>query len=168
MYNMNINLGFNFRLEILILICVILLIGSVHLFLSCCRCNMFSVSEGFTPANTNFGQSSEYILGQKPISMQNWGTANMIVTPGTATWGMPNLTMIKGQTLDSGVKNILNRPEQPIPLPEGELSMFATTQFKPECCPNAYSNSSGCACMTMKQYNYLIERGGNNVPYSEY
>jgi hypothetical protein len=48
------------------------------------------------------------------------------------------------------------------------LSMFANTPFKPECCPNAYSNSSGCACMTTNQYNYLISRGGNNVPYSEY
>jgi hypothetical protein len=60
------------------------------------------------------------------------------------------------------------RPEQPIPLPEGQLSMFANTEFKPECCPNAYSNGSGCACMTVKQFEYVKQRGGNNVPYSEY
>ena len=58
--------------------------------------------------------------------------------------------------------------EQPVPLPEGEMLMFANTPFKPECCPNTYSNSSGCACMTGNQYNYLITRGSNNVPYSEY
>ena len=46
--------------------------------------------------------------------------------------------------------------------------MFANTPFKPECCPNAFSNSSGCACMTGGQFNYLVERGGNNIPYSEY
>jgi hypothetical protein len=46
--------------------------------------------------------------------------------------------------------------------------MFKKTPFKPECCPNTYSNSMGCACMSTKQYNYLINRGGNNVPYSEY
>ena len=46
--------------------------------------------------------------------------------------------------------------------------MFDKTSFKPECCPNTYSNSMGCACMTNKQYNYLINRGGNNVPYSQY
>ena len=46
--------------------------------------------------------------------------------------------------------------------------IFKNTPFKPECCPNTYSNSMGCACMTTKQYNYLITRGGNNVPYSEY
>jgi len=48
------------------------------------------------------------------------------------------------------------------------LFMFANTEFKPECCPNTYSNSSGCACMDSNSYNYLITRGGNNVPYSEY
>jgi hypothetical protein len=26
----------------------------------------------------------------------------------------------------------------------------------------------GCACMDLKSYNYLRQRGGNNVPYSEY
>ena len=46
--------------------------------------------------------------------------------------------------------------------------MFANTQFKPECCPSAYSNSSGCACMSLEQRNMLAHRGGNNTPYSEY
>jgi hypothetical protein len=46
--------------------------------------------------------------------------------------------------------------------------MFKNTAFKPECCPNTYSNSMGCACMSTSQYNYLETRGGNNVPYSQY
>jgi hypothetical protein len=86
----------------------------------------------------------------------------------TTTWGTSNLEVIPGKPLSKGVQDILNRPKQPIPLPEGQLSMFATTEFKPECCPNAFSNSTGCACMTVDQYNYLINRGSNNVPYSEY
>jgi hypothetical protein len=86
----------------------------------------------------------------------------------TKSWGVPSLVVKPGQPLSPGVQNILNRTPQPIPLPEGELDMFANTPFKPECCPNEYSNSSGCACMTVQQYNYVIERGGNNVPYSEY
>ena len=48
------------------------------------------------------------------------------------------------------------------------MDFFANTQFKPECCPNTYSGSEGCACMSNSQYNTLISRGGNNVPYSEY
>lgn len=114
-----------------------------------------SKKEGFTPANTNYGESSNYNLKyNKPVN--------------TSSWSMPNLTVVQGEPLSQGVKNILDRPSQPIPLPKDELLMFANTPFKPECCPNAYSNSTGCACMTTDQYNYLITRGGNNLPYSEY
>ena len=114
-----------------------------------------STTEGFTGANINNGQSSPYDL--------NYNKA-----VNTSSWFTPNLTYSPGKPLRKGVQDILNREKQPIPLPEGELSMFATTPFKPECCPNTYSNSTGCACMTVGQYNYLIDRGGNNVPYSEY
>jgi hypothetical protein len=98
-------------------------------------------------------------------------TINSYANPKTVTntknWTNPNLTYSSNKT-NKGINQILNRPEQPIPLPEGQLDMFATTKFKPQCCPNMYSNSMGCACMTTKQYKYLIDRGGNNVPYSEY
>jgi len=114
-----------------------------------------NMTEGFVGANTNYGQSSKYSLtNNKPIK--------------TSSWFSPNLTYTKGGKEGKAVQNILNRQKQPVPLPEGQLLMFANTPFKPECCPNAYSNSTGCACMTVDQYNYLIDRGGNNVPYSEY
>ena len=113
------------------------------------------LKEGFTGANTNYGQSSPYTLGQNvPVDTSKWGQPDLVVTPG--------------QPLSPGVQAILNREPQPVPLPEGELLMFANTPFKPECCPNTYSNSMGCACMDVNSYNYLILRGGNNVPYSEY
>ena len=112
-------------------------------------------TEGFVGANTNYGESSIFNLtGNIPIN--------------TNSWNQPNMTVVPGQPLDSAVKKFLSRPKQPIPLPEGEMLMFADTPFKPECCPNTFSNSMGCACMTGDQYNYLILRGGNNVPYSEY
>lgn len=115
--------------------------------------------EGFTPANTNFGQSSPYLLS----AMGGHSTIN------PKNWNQKDLTIVNGK-FGNGVSDILNRPQQQIPLPEGELDMFANTQFKPECCNNnpAYSLSTGCACMTNNQYNYLVTRGGNNVPYSEY
>jgi hypothetical protein len=47
-----------------------------------------------------------------------------------------------------------------------QMLMFANTPFKPECCPNTYSSSTGCACMTSQQVNLLKNRG--NVSYSEY
>lgn len=111
--------------------------------------------EGFVGANTNFGQSSPYDL-----------TSNSTIN--TTSWSAPNMTVVPGQPLSQGVKDFLAREPQPVPLPEGEMLMFANTPFKPECCPNTYSTSQGCACMTSAQYNWLRLRSGNNVPYSEY
>lgn len=51
----------------------------------------------------------------------------------------------------------------PVPLPDGELVIFAQNKFKPECCPSPYSNSTGCACITPEQINYLNTRGGNRT-----
>jgi len=153
--------GIKVELEILILIGVIYLILVGHTLYGCCRLNgmkeMFTGRgrEGFVGANTNYGESSRYNLGyNKP--------------PNTNSWSKPDLTVTAGQPLSPGVQAIINRTPQPVPLPKGEILMFANTPFKPECCPNTYSTSTGCACMTTDQYNYLILRGGNNAPYSEY
>lgn len=114
-----------------------------------------TTTEGFTGANINYGESSLYSLSQDdPVD--------------TSSWSAQNMTVVPGQPLSAGVKAFLERKPTQVPLPEGELFMFANTEFKPECCPNTYSNSSGCACMDSNSYNYLITRGGNNVPYSEY
>jgi len=154
MYNMEIVIfGHKFRGVILLLIVVIFWILFGHLLCGCCKLSWNK--EGFTPANTNYGESSKYTLG-------DYSKVN------TYNWGMPNLTITPGKPLSRGVQQILNRKPQPVPLPEGEMLMFANTPFKPECCPNTYSNSSGCACMTPQQYNFLVTRSGNNVPYSEY
>ena len=111
--------------------------------------------EGFTGANINYGESSLYSLGNdNPVDTSSWSAQDMTVTPG--------------QPLSAGVKAFLARPQQPLPLPEGEMLLFANTKFAPEFCPSTYSNSSGCAEISSGTYNYLVTRGGNNVPYSEY
>lgn len=116
----------------------------------------YSTTEGFTGANyTSMGPE---FAGAK--------TPDYIMNP--STWSMPTLTYSPGTTPSAGVKAIWDRPKQPIPPPEGQLSLFATTEFKPECCPNTFSTSTGCACMDVGTYNFLRERGGNNVPYSEF
>ena len=165
---MDINLfGFKFNLEILILIGVVYLIMVGHTIGGCCNMprimeglsNMTSSDsdesdedkkklammkkskEGFAGANTNYGQSSQYSLGNyNPVD--------------TSSWGQPTMTVTPGKPLSKAVKKFMNRPEQPVPLPEGEMLLFANTPFKPECCPNTFSNSSGCACLTGSQYNF--------------
>jgi hypothetical protein len=175
MYNMSIAIfGYKVSIEVLILIGIIYLILFVHTMYGTCNPsgliienmrnrnmhnqnmhNQKHQKEGFVGANTNYGESSSYnLLNDKPKN--------------TSSWFQPDLRVTAGKPLSQGVKNILNRPSQPVPLPPGELDMFATTPFKPECCPNTYSTSTGCACMTTSQYNYLSTRGGNNAPYSEY
>lgn len=189
MYNMDISiLGYKLNVEILILIGVVYLILVGH---TLCGCSNFygliegmegettdyenkekvkdavknhikdnmptqtTSKEGFVGANTNYGESSAYDLSNSmPVN--------------TSSWSAQNMTVVPGQPLSEGVKKFLAREPQQVPLPEGEMLMFANTPFKPECCPNTYSNSSGCACMTGNQFNFLKLRGNNNVPYSEY
>ena len=155
---MEISIGsYKFRLEIVVAIVIVFWIMFGHMLCGCCKVNLFSkFTEGFTSAN-NTGYGPEFGKSNTP---------GYIMEP--STWSMPNLTYSPGTVPDSGIKSIWDRPKQPIPLPKGELDIFATTPFKPECCPNAYSSSTGCACMTVKQYNYLRERGSNNVPYDIY
>jgi len=161
MYNMDISLlGYKFNLEVLILIGVVYLILVGHTVCGCCNSHKImeglkNKKEGFVGANTNFGESSSYSLNSNPQI-------------NTSSWFAQDMTVVPGKPLSPGVKDFLARKPQPVPLPEGELLLFANTPFKPECCPNTFSNSSGCACMTGEQYNWLIKRGGNNVPYSEY
>jgi hypothetical protein len=177
MYNMEVSIGsYKFRLEILILIVIVSWIMFGHLLCSCS-------TVGFKEALETMGAVADKVKkeGLTKKSLEGFVSANNTASgpefSGANTssvymdpskWSMPNLSYSPGATPSAGVKAIWDRPKQPIPLPKDELDIFATTPFKPECCPNAYSNSSGCACMTVDQYSYLTTRGGNNVPYSQY
>jgi hypothetical protein len=166
MYNMEITIGTHkIRVEICILIIIVGWILLGHLLCSCCRVSLhegmeiiknFAVKEGFVGSN-NSALNTPFAKANSPSYINK-----------PSTWSEPNLTYGKNNKPSAGAEAILNRPKQPIPVPEGQLDMFATTEYKPECCPNTYSSSSGCACMTVDQYDYLRDRGGNNVPYSEY
>ena len=114
-----------------------------------------AAKEGFSNYKTNAGP--QFASTNSSFSFLNpntWSQASLVYTAGTAP--------------SAAVKSIWDRGKNQAPLAEGELDVFANTEFKPECCPNTYSNSEGCACMSTQQYDTLISRGGNNVPYSEY
>jgi hypothetical protein len=40
-----------------------------------------------------------------------------------------------------------------------------SSNFKPECCPNLYTSSSGCLCIDKQNYSLLHTRGGNNYDF---
>jgi len=181
MYNMSEITLFGIKLEIWIIIGILIFITVTHVGCSCSRIGLMEgmanleglftpgdnkqnkkaaaymtnpVQEGFTGA-VNSGQSA-------PYSLSNYKPVN------TSSWFTPNLTYTSGTPPGKGAQDILNRPMQNVPLPKGEMLLFANTPFSPKCCPSGYSNSQGCACITVPQYNYLRTRAGNNVPYSEY
>jgi hypothetical protein len=112
-------------------------------------------TEAFSGANTNYGESAAYPLTQTTYL-------------DTTKWGGQDLTIFPGKPIPKAAQAIIDRPNQSLPLPEGQLSLFDNMPFSPECCPNTYSSSMGCACMNSQTYNFLIQRGMNNVPYSEY
>lgn len=190
MYNMEISIGsYKCRLEILILIVVVFWVMCGHML---CGCSRVGLMEGMATiagrekfvgapgrravaANNVYNNNADEDMTEGFVGSNNTASgpefaaaqsAGYIMKP--SKWSMPTLTYSPGSTQDAGVQEIWDRPKQPVPLPEGQLDMFASTDFKPECCPNAYSSSTGCACMTVDQYNFLKNRGFNNVPYSEY
>lgn len=51
------------------------------------------------------------------------------------------------------------------PVPPKGLFFWSSNLFKPECCftPQQYSSSSGCACISKEQMQFISSRGGNNT-----
>ena len=167
------------RLEICLLIIIIAWILFGHLFCSCSKVGImegFAIAKNLMSKNKKNGFKNGFKNGnKKKEGFKNISTGFNFADSKADTyykdpvsWSAPVLVHSTGSIPGSDSGSILNRPKQPIPLPEGEMDIFATTSFKPECCPNTYSTGSGCACMTVDQYKYLKNRGANNVPYSEY
>jgi hypothetical protein len=184
MYNMEISIGsYKCRLELCLLIVVLFWVMFGHVMCSCCTISMreglemikktvdvkkmpnikkmndtitttTTTREGFVNAN-NKAYGPEFSASK---------SAGYIMRPDT--WAMPTLSYSKGTVPSAGAQDILNRNNPP--LAPGEMDLFANTPFKPECCPNSFSSSEGCACLDMQQYGALVNRGGNNVPYSVY
>jgi hypothetical protein len=131
--------GKSCRLEIIIISIVVGIILGVNLFCSC-RTNTMESME-------NMGSSLDDNMGDGV--MNSW-----INKADDYAKSMGNTETQKKWAQYQGT---------PVPLPEGQLYMFADNEFKPECCPSTYSSSTGCACITTEQVNYINERGGNRT-----
>ena len=69
---------------------------------------------------------------------------------------IPNSATFSG-TLGNGTP--ISYPDVP---PTGDrLDMLTGQTFRPDCCPSTYSSSSGCACLSEQQMDFLSNRGGN-------
>jgi len=137
------------NVEIIIIVCILITIIYGHILYSCVKTNNpYVFIEGF---KENLHNAVDFIKitptgsdsGSKPKPKQSATTTKE---------GFSKYKHVSGS--GDGTN--------------GEMLMFANTPFKPSCCPSSYSSSMGCACITYKQNNFIRNRGGNNVPYSEY
>ena len=120
---------------------IILTVGIAYLIYTLYR--FVAVKEGF-----ELGSSLDYSIGDGVDS--SWENKAELIKPYNILRSMED--------------NVGGR----VPLPEGELLIFAENKFDPKCCPSVYSNSSGCVCATPEQMSYLNQRGGNRTFSSIY
>ena len=166
MYNMDITIGsYKLRLEFAIIIVFLLVVIFGH---TMCSCSNYGLLEGFEHASSN-------------TALPNIASSNTDHSKGKKTEGFANYKTNAGPQFAENNGNFTHLPVSQWssvvsvgpqnanqPASSDSMDFFKNTQFKPECCPNTYSGSEGCACMSNAQYNTLVSRGGNNVPYSEY
>ena len=129
-------LGHTLRVEVLVLIAVVAGLLGCHLL---CSCSRVSVKEGL-----------------QVLSPSDVGSGKPTVT--SESWAAPYLS---GDTKKNNSVGA-HAGEVP-PLPEGQLDMFADNAFTPGCCNSSLSSSTGCACVTSAQVEYINTRGGNRT-----
>jgi len=139
--------GMKVRVECVVLCLLIgIFIGS-HVFCSCAKIDnvKIGVKEVGRENFKTLGAPVNYKMGQGVYG--SWETRKQQQGPDVP-WRAQQMDTYKGT---------------PVPLPEGQLFLFADNQFKPECCGSSVSSSTGCACITRSQMDYVNQRGGNRT-----
>ena len=180
---MDISIGsYKVSVQILLLIVVMLWIIFGHVL---CSCSTVSAMEGFEMAKKMMtspnppprppmakktkaeGFTNNNSSGAFDTQFATTNSADYYMNPNE--WAQQSLVYTPGQKPPPGVKAMWDRTKNQPPRKPGQLSFFDNVLFKPECCTGSDSSSSmGCACYTVEDYKYLVDRGGNNVPFSEY
>jgi len=113
-----------------------------------CSCFKMSVFETFSSVKEglhNMAPLNDQIMANSPNSWANKASEYAS--------GMGYETVLAGQKNNVGTA---------VPL-ENTMLMFKDNKFKPECCPSTYTSSTGCACISTDQTQYLNQRGGNRT-----
>ena len=185
---MEISIGsYKVRLEILLLIVILLWIIFGH---ALCSCSTMSAQEGFAAFSSVVGQDVMKNKNSKKNNKPSKGgkkckegfTSNNTSAFDTQfaennsnfsymnpkNWAQQTLVYTPGIKPSAGVETIWARSKTNKPPGVPPLDFFDGIPFKPQCCSNSdTSNSSGCACYSVADYNYLKTRAGNNVPFSD-
>lgn len=170
-------LGYHARVELIILCVVIGIVLGTHLF---CSCTSFSVDGMPSNAGSVIKEAfrngirdnfSEAFTQQTMLGSDDYGAPinyNMDNGLPTKNWENAARNYAKQMGNQDNTKSGMNYKGGPIPLPPGELLIFADNEVKPECCPSYYSSSTGCICTSQKQWDYLNQRGGNRTLSTEF
>ena len=169
-------LKFNFRVEIILLVIILILMLVAPMLLSCTNHSPYKLLEGFVEGFVEGVAKTLNEDDKQKKRVESFDT--MASDPNTEKKDkkIPNISVpdlsddseTDPTTPAEGFSNFKKKISKH-KLWKSEIPLiFDSTPFSPECCPTTYSNSLGCACMSMPQYTYLIERGGNNVPFSQY
>jgi hypothetical protein len=153
--------GYEARVEVVVACIMIGMLAGLFMF---CDCFQYSVLEGMTPNDVNNKKANGKKAGDKKEGFVNLSNNDLHIDDSyTMGW----VQTAKRYASGMGNKNRLNTYKDnvgtPVPLPEGELFFFTDNKFKPECCPSTYSGSTGCACLSQDQVNYINQRGGNRT-----
>jgi len=159
--------GYEMRVEVVIACIIIGMLMGLVMF---CDCFQYSMIEGMTNKNVmatkNAATKEKAKVKESFVNLSNNGLH--IDDSYTMGW----VQTAKQYSSGMGYKNKLNSFKDnvgtPVPLPEGELFLFADNKFKPECCPSTYSDSMGCACLSQDQVDYINQRGGNRTFPTEF
>lgn len=157
-------------MDIKVIAVLFLIIGAIlgsHLF---CSCTSFTI-DGM-PSNVGsvfkeaFAQRNALALGSDDYGAPiNYNMDSGVIGNNWETAARKYANQIGNQDNTNSGEYYKGGP---IPLPPGELLIFAENDVKPECCPSYYSSSTGCVCASKKQMNYLNQRGGNRTLNSEF
>lgn len=169
MYNMQI-FGLSCRIEIVILSLIIGIILGAHLL---CSCSKITISGASSDIKSILGSTGAPLkegfinnLGSSDYGAALNYSMDQGVPNGDWTAAATNYAKVMGNT-DNTKSGQYYKGTQ-VPLPPGQLFIFADNEVKPECCPSYYSSSTGCVCTSQAQWDYLNERGGNRTFTTEY
>lgn len=157
-------MGYNVRVEHLVLFVIIGMVLGGHVF---CGCTSFTMNG--MPSNA--GSMIKEAFSQNTLGSDDYGAPiNYTMHSGLPNGGWVNAARNYAKNVgnQNNVKSGQYYKGGPIPLPPGELLIFAENEVKPECCPSYYSSSTGCICTSQKQWDYLNQRGGNRTFNTEF
>ena len=156
--------GFKFRLVNILCIAIIGLLIAVFTTWSCATCTLTECVKIFKDSSIIVKESFVKI---SDIASTSSEINDVVGGDVKDSWSNKALTYAGGMGHETVLAKHVNYKSTKIPL-EGTMDFFKNTLFKPECCPSTFSTSTGCACTSVDQLNYLNQRGGNRTQPSQF